>query len=366
MLDVSLESISFHHRRGFSLEGLSLRFPRGTSTALIGAAGAGKTTILELISGIHRPSSGIVRIGSREVQGLAMSRRPLLFRRGDDSLPWWWSVRHVMVAALHSRDLDREDRLEELEHLTNEWDLRHIADRRTSTLSTAERTRVHLARMIAFRPAIVVCERLLEGAAASERRSIAESFYGAMRLQGSTVISEPASLSETGFLDHVVVVHEGRIECQGTPSQLFRQPTSSVEAEATGDVNIIPVTVRGGIVTSAIGSWTVVSSAVEGDAVAIARPSDFAIPSGDEESEFILSVDQAFFFEGHWHVRGLVTGGLMLKVELPGSSTIHKGRLIPLRYDPSRFMLISRAHPPVIGIPTDVVPPSGESDPRQD
>jgi hypothetical protein len=104
-------------------------------------------------------------------------------------------------------------------------------------------------------------------------------------------------------------------------------------------VNVIPVTVRGDVVESAIGSWNA-SASFQGSGIALARPEDFSITAVGEESDLIFGIEEASFRDGRWIAAGMLTGGITLRVVLAADVAVHKGRLIPLRYDPSRFVLL--------------------------
>ena len=93
---------------------------------------------------------------------------------------------------------------------------------------------------------------------------------------------------------------------------------------------------------SVIGAWTIDAPPFEGAGVALARPDDFVVAKPGEESDVILAVEEASFYGGAWHVHGILTGSLMLHVELPGDAAVHKGKLLALRYDARRFALIRR------------------------
>jgi len=69
-----------------------------------------------------------------------------------------------------------------------------------------------------------------------------------------------------------------------------------------------------------------------------------ALPSArGEDSDLIFGVEEASFRDGRWHLRGFITGGLILHVAVPRETAVHKGKLFPLRYDPARFRLLPRA-----------------------
>src|SRR5262249_60535445 len=109
---------------------------------------------------------------------------------------------------------------------------------------------------------------------------------------------------------------------------------------ATGEINVVPVTIRGREVQSVIGAWSVDAPPFEGPGVVLARPDDFTLARPGEESDVILAVEEASFYGGAWHVRGLLTWAVMLRVTLPPDAAVHKGELLALRYEASRFRLV--------------------------
>jgi hypothetical protein len=89
-----------------------------------------------------------------------------------------------------------------------------------------------------------------------------------------------------------------------------------------------------------IGSWEIDPPPFQGEGVALVRPADFAAARPGEDSDVIFAVEEAGFAAGRWIARGMLTGGVTLRVELPAGSKVHKGRVLALRYDPARFSLL--------------------------
>jgi ABC-type sugar transport system ATPase subunit len=356
MLDISLQ-----HVFARLLRDITLTFPKSTHTAIIGPPACGASTLLRVIAGDERVSAGEVRIGARDVTALRRAKRPLLFATSALDAPERWSLRHLLIAAARTRTLDREDRHHEYELAVEKWRLGALLDRRLGTLSSTERTLANLARIELLRPAIVVADRLLEQANPSVVARLGDDFHRTLRVAGTTVISAPSTSVELGLCDRVVVLDAGRVVQEGVPSHVFRAPASEAAAAATGDVNVIPIDVRGRVVTSAIGTWELDPPPFEGSGIALARPDDFAVAGRGEDSDLIFGVEEASFRDGRWHLSGMLSGGLILHVVVPGDATVHKGKLLALRYDPAKFRLLPRAHGPLVTIPTDVVPPLAES-----
>lgn len=327
MLDLSLHAIT--HRL---LRDISLTFPKSTHTAITGPPACGTSTLLRVIAGEERPESGTIHIGARDVTKLAADRRPLLFVTSALDVPQRWSVEHALVNAVRGRTLDREDRLHELRLAAEKWQL--DVSRRIATLSDSERARVHLARIELRKPAIVVADKLLRDAP-----HLADEFFRTLRVLGTTVISAPSSTAELGLTDRVVVLDRGRVVQEGAAAQIFTDPRSEAAAIATGAVNIMPVTVRGRTVSSPIGEWEA-DAPFAGDGVALIRPDAFQIARAGEESDLIFGIEEATFENGVWIARGYLTGVLSLRVALPRSEKVHKGRVLALRFDPSGITLL--------------------------
>ena len=339
MLDVALENVTVGDR----LRDVTLTFAKSTHTAIVGLPASGVSTLLRVIAGEIQPDSGNVRIGTRVVTSLKASRRPLLYVTSRIDAPRW-SVEHLLVAAVRQRSLDRVDRRHEYELAVTKWKLNEIIDRRIRTLSSSEETIAQLAQIELMRPGIVVADRLLERLNSSGVIDIADEFYRTLRVIGATVISAPASIAELGLTDRVVVLDRGRAVQDGSLAAVYRRPNSEAAARATGEVNAIPITVRGDVVESAAGSWNA-RPAFQGAGIALARPEDFSVAAAGEESDLIFGVEEASFRNGRWIATGILTGGINLRVALPADFAVHKGRLIPLRYDSSRFVLLpAKAH----------------------
>ncbi len=81
---IQLRSVSRSYRSGDStvtaLDQVSLSFPRGTFTAVMGPSGSGKSTLLQCAAGLDRPTSGSVSVGSTELTGLSETKLTLLRR----------------------------------------------------------------------------------------------------------------------------------------------------------------------------------------------------------------------------------------------------------------------------------------------
>lgn len=363
MLDVALQNLAFRYDSRFALRDLTITFPQSTHTAIVGSAGCGTTTLLKLIAGLLRPSSGDVIIGQRRVNEVKAAHRPLLLVTSELEVPARWSVQHALIAAVRGRSLDRIDRHREYMLTASRWQLVDLLERKIGTLSATEQLRVRLARIELLRPAILLADRVLERASPSAAIVIADELYRVLRVHGTTVISAVASREELAFTDTIAVLDQGTIVQSGSAAEVYGEPVNDAAAIAAGEVDVIPVVIRGTTVESVIGAWEVDPPPFQGAGVALVRPSDFSPAARGEESDLIFGVEEAGFANGRWLARGYLSGGVRLRVELPAATAVHKGRVLALRYDPARFRLLERSGstPQPSRVPTDVVPPLAES-----
>ena len=357
MLDVALRNAS-----NFALRDVTLLFRKSTHTAIVGPAGCGASTLLRVISGHLKLARGEVIIGSRVANAIKPSARPLLYATSALDVPGRWSVQHALIAAVRQRTLDRVDRQHEYELAVEQWGLRGFVERRVDSLSSSEQTLVQLARIELLRPGVVVIDRVLERMNPAELPRVADRFYRMLRVIGATVISAPASRIELGLTDHVVVLDQGRVVQEASAAELYAEPLTEAAGAATGDVNVVPVTIRGNVVESVIGAWDLANPPFSGSGIALIRPDDFSITPPGEDSDLIFGVEEASFQDGRWLATGMLSGSVMLRISLPAGARVHKGKLLALRYDPARIRLIRRdMHPLQPTVPTNVVPPLAES-----
>ena len=358
MLDLALRNVGFR----YGVRGVTLTFPRSSHSAIVGPPGCGASTLLQLIAGTLKPESGEVVIGTRVVNELKASRRPVLFVNSELDVPGRWSVQHALVAAVRSRTLDRQDRHREYALAAESWELGPLLERRMSSLSSTEAARVNCARIELLKPGILLADRVLERVAAAARERMADALYRTLRVMGTTVVTVPASRSELAFTDRIVVLSEGRVVQSGGAAEIFAHPLNDAAAAATGEFDAIPVTIRGNNVESVIGEWEVNDPPFQGNGVALVRPTDFSIAGAGEDSDLVFGVEEAGFADGHWIARGLLSGSISLRVELPSEAKVHKGRLMALRYDPRRFRLLPRETASrQTRVPTDILPSMNES-----
>jgi ABC-type sugar transport system ATPase subunit len=361
VLDLALDGVTLD-RGGLSIAQLSATFPRSSHTALIGPSGSGKSTLLALLEGTARPASGRVVIGRRDATKMRPAARPLFHSARTRTIPGRWSVRHALVAAARARrGLDYEDRVEEISRVAAAWRIDSLLDRRGRELSSGEALRVRLAQILLLRPAVLLAERLFAPATAGTADELEDRFWRQLRADGCTVVHEIARPEELGWAEGALLLDGGAVVASGSPRDLERTAPTAALAALFGPLSAIPIVLEGDEARSALGTWRVETPPFQGNGVALAHPWDFVRAEAGEESDFIFGIDEARFLGWTWELTGIVSGATLLRVWVDAAEHPSKGRLLPLRFDASRFRLFPAEAAPRLSAPTDVIPLRSES-----
>lgn len=207
-----------------AVRGVDLTIRAGTIHALLGVNGAGKTSTMEVIEGLARPSAGEVRVlGMDPVADRAAVRRRtgvLLQRSGFvDDLTVTETLQMWAATVTAARPVTES--LEEL-------DLVERADTRMRALSGGETRRVDLACTLMGRPDVVMLDEPTTGLDPESRRAVWQ-LVRRLREDGATVLLTTHYLEEAEALaDHLSIMRAGKIVRSGTPAQIVTGHASEI------------------------------------------------------------------------------------------------------------------------------------------
>ena len=210
------------------LRDLDLDVPRGQFIALVGKSGGGKTTILNVLTGLVTPTSGRAAVlGVRPTD--ARSRIGFVPAR-DALLPWRTAVRNVEYS-LELRGVDRADRKRIAHRYLALVGLKDAADRWPWQLSQGMRQRVALVRAWAVEPELLLMDEPFAALDADTRQSVRARFRAL--LQGGpprTVVFVTHDLDEAVLMaDRVTVLSGGRITADSMVPPRHGQDATSDE-----------------------------------------------------------------------------------------------------------------------------------------
>jgi phospholipid/cholesterol/gamma-HCH transport system ATP-binding protein len=224
---VELRNLTFGYGDRVILDNVSLAVPRGKVTALMGASGGGKTTILRLIGGQNRAQSGQLLFDGDDVTVMkqpqlyaARRRMGMLFQFGalfaDLSV-----FENVAFPLREHTDLPEALIRDIVLMKLNAVGLRGARDLMPSEVSGGMARRVALARAIALDPELVMYDEPFSGLDPISLGTAARLIRELNDSMGLTSIFVSHELEQTfGIADHVIILANGKIAAQGTPEEV--------------------------------------------------------------------------------------------------------------------------------------------------
>ncbi|HEX9329053.1 MAG TPA: ABC transporter ATP-binding protein, partial [Reyranella sp.] len=144
-----------------AVKDLSLTIPHGSYCCLLGPSGCGKTTILRMIAGHEKPTSGDIRIGGQSVLGLPQMQRGTAMMFQSYALFPHRSVLDNVAFALKMRGASAAERHARARELLTKVQLEKFADRLPAQLSGGQQQRVALARALITNPRVLLLDEPL-------------------------------------------------------------------------------------------------------------------------------------------------------------------------------------------------------------
>lgn len=225
---VELRNLSFGYGERVILNNVSLTVPRGKVTALMGASGGGKTTILRLIGGQNLAQSGQMLFDGQDVTTMnrdqlyaARRRMGMLFQFG--ALFADLSVYDNVAFPLREHTALSEDMIYDVVLMKlNAVGLRAARDLMPNALSGGMARRVALARAIALDPELVMYDEPFTGIDPISVGTSAQLIRRLNDAMGLTSIFVSHELEQTfAIADHVIILANGKLAAQGTPREVL-------------------------------------------------------------------------------------------------------------------------------------------------
>jgi branched-chain amino acid transport system ATP-binding protein len=230
---LKLDRISKNFAGLAALKDVSFEVEEGGLFGLIGPNGAGKTTLLSVVAGSQMPSSGSITFRGRNITGARSfdAVRSGIVRTHQVPKPFRsLSVLENVEVGYRFGGHDRSATPSKDAAHVLEWvGIGHLKKMPASRLSVGDLKRLELARTLAARPKLLLCDEVCSGLTETEAASILR-LLGEIRRAGTTILYVEHNLRAImSISDHVIVMNYGQKLAEGPPEAMQNDP-SVIEA----------------------------------------------------------------------------------------------------------------------------------------
>ena len=245
-IDIKFSSVHKSYGDHAVLNGVSISIRQGELLTLLGPSGCGKTTLLRILAGFVMPTKGEVWLDGDCINDVPAAKRNVGMVFQNYSLFPHMTIYENVAFGLRVRRMDKKTidrRVDETLALVH---LDKYKQAYPGQMSGGMQQRVALARVLAIRPRVLLLD---EPFGAIDRRLRDEMQVEVRKLQqklGITTLFVTHDQQEALIMsDRIVVMHNGRVEQEGTPISIYDFPNTRFVASFLGMDNLIPVSLSG-------------------------------------------------------------------------------------------------------------------------
>ncbi|MBX3607437.1 MAG: ABC transporter ATP-binding protein [Piscinibacter sp.] len=235
-MTLELQDVSLRVGGQTHIHPTTLALEAGGFNTLLGETLAGKTTLLRLMAGLVKPSTGTLRFGGRDVTGMPVQRRQvsMVYQQfiNYPNLTVFENIASPLrVTRTHATEIrERVGRIAELLRLSA------LLDRKPAELSGGQQQRTALARALVKDAELVLLDEPLANLDYKLREALRDELPRLFADRGCTVVYATTEPGEALLLGgHVATLHEGRVTQFGPCTAVYREPSDLVSARVFSD-----------------------------------------------------------------------------------------------------------------------------------
>ena len=223
ILRVSSLFKQFGHKK--VVRGVELSMTQGEVLGLLGPNGAGKTTTFYMVVGFYKPTAGDVFLDDQCITNLPMYKRSRLgiaYLPQEPSVFRKFTVEDNIWSILETRkDLTKEQKIQRLESLIDEFSIERIRKQKAYTLSGGERRRTEIARSLALEPKFLLLDEPFAGIDPIAVADI-KTMIRLLAKRGIGILITDHNVRDTlEITDRAIIINKGTIMTQGTKEEIL-------------------------------------------------------------------------------------------------------------------------------------------------
>lgn len=242
-MDISLQNVEYRYSVGTPFEHLaiadvSIDIPSGSYLAIIGHTGSGKSTVLQHLNALLKPTKGTVLIGSREIKAGRKEKNlkgvrkkvGIVFQFPEHQLFEETVEKDICFGPMNFGVSEEEAKRRARASIVQVGLSEDILEKSPFDLSGGQMRRVAIAGVLAMDPECIVLDEPTAGLDPRGRKEIMDLFYRLHEERGlSTVLVTHSMEDAARYADEIVIMHKGKVRKKGTPKEIFSVPAELLE-----------------------------------------------------------------------------------------------------------------------------------------
>ena len=241
---IQIENVSKDFDGFMAVRNINLDIYQGELFSILGGSGCGKTTLLRILAGFERPTSGRILIDGVDMTEVPPYERPVNMMFQSYAIFPHLSVENNVAYGLKKEGMPKSEIRTRVADMLELVQMTEFARRKPSQLSGGQRQRIALARALVKRPKVLLLDEPL---AALDKKLREHTQFELMDIQdqtGVTFIIVTHDQEEAMTLStRIVVMHDGRFIQSGTPKEIYEYPVNRYVADFFGTINLFEGTV---------------------------------------------------------------------------------------------------------------------------
>ena len=234
-VSLTLKGVNKFYGTNHVLRDVDLTVPGGEFVVIVGPSGCGKTTLLRVIAGLEKVSSGTIEMDDVVVNDMPPASREVAMVFQSYALYPHLSVTENLAFSLRQAGLSEDEITSRIAEVFAMLSLEEFGDRKPGELSGGQRQRVALGRALVRQPRLFLFDEPLSNLDAALRMNTRIEIAKIHRELGTSMLYVTHDQTEAMTLaDKIVVMRDGRIEQVGSPLELYNNPANQFVAGFLG------------------------------------------------------------------------------------------------------------------------------------
>ncbi|WP_394239228.1 energy-coupling factor ABC transporter ATP-binding protein [Niallia oryzisoli] len=242
-MDISLQQVEYRYQANTPFERLALKnvsfdIPEGTYLAIIGHTGSGKSTVLQHLNALLKPTKGKIVIGDTEITAgqkqkklkKVRQRVGIVFQFPEHQLFEETIEKDICFGPMNFGVTEEEAKRRAKEVIKQVGLSEDFLQKSPFDLSGGQMRRVAIAGVLAMEPDVIVLDEPTAGLDPRGRKEIMNMFYSLHKEKKLSTILVTHSMEDAArYADQIIVMHKGEVYKKGTPEEIFAAPEGLME-----------------------------------------------------------------------------------------------------------------------------------------